>query len=176
MKLKCLSLRNQYCVRKWNRLPEFKSWTKFFIFCIVLIPFGNVWLNLFSLQLQVNRRADWLLWPLLANHFSERTSQFKQVMLCIKIGVALLVFDRAGCSICVNIVIVGRTCVNKRKYVTWVITGIRRRCEIIYRHLIAVTASRPSSACSPESWSSRVVAGGQKSPWQRPVKNVSSTK
>ena len=37
-----------------------------------------------------------------------------------------------GNQCCVNNVIAGRTCVNKWKHVTWVTTGTRVRCEIVY--------------------------------------------
>ena len=40
-----------------------KSWTRLLAFHIVLIPLGKVWIQLFSLQLWVNSRADWFLQP-----------------------------------------------------------------------------------------------------------------
>ena len=54
---------NGYRRRKWTRRHEFKSWTKLITFHIVLIPLGKVWIQLFSLQLWVNSRADWILQP-----------------------------------------------------------------------------------------------------------------
>ena len=49
---------NGYRHRKWTRWPEFKSWTRLIAFHIALIPLGKVWIQLFSLQLWVNSRAD----------------------------------------------------------------------------------------------------------------------
>ena len=49
---------NGYRRRKWTRRQEFKSWTRLVAFHIALIPLGKVWIQLFSLQLWVNSRAD----------------------------------------------------------------------------------------------------------------------
>ena len=49
---------NGYRCRKWTRRYEFKSWTRLIAFHIALIPLGKVWIQLFSLQLWVNSRAD----------------------------------------------------------------------------------------------------------------------
>ena len=49
---------NGYRRRKWTRRHEFKSWTRLIAFHIALIPLGKVWIQLFSLQLWVNSRAD----------------------------------------------------------------------------------------------------------------------
>ena len=48
------------CYRRWiwTRRHEFKSWTWLVAFHIELIPLGKVWIQLFSLQLWVNSRAD----------------------------------------------------------------------------------------------------------------------
>ena len=48
---------------KWTRRHEFKSWTRLIAFHIALIPLGKVWIQLLSLQLWVNSRADWFLQP-----------------------------------------------------------------------------------------------------------------
>ena len=45
-------------VRKWTQRHEFKSWTRMIAFHIALIPCGKVWIQLFSLLLWVNSRAD----------------------------------------------------------------------------------------------------------------------
>ena len=50
---------NGYCRRKWTWRHEFKSRTRLIAFHIALIPLGKVWIQLFSLQLWVNSRADW---------------------------------------------------------------------------------------------------------------------
>ena len=42
---------------------EFKSRVRLIAFHIALIPLGKVWIQLFSLQLWVNSRADWVLQP-----------------------------------------------------------------------------------------------------------------
>ena len=54
---------NGYRRRKWTRQHEFKFWTRLIEFHIALIPLGKVWIQLFSLQLWVNSRADWVLQP-----------------------------------------------------------------------------------------------------------------
>ena len=54
---------NGYSRREWTRWHEFKSWIALITFHIALIPSGNVWIQLFSLQLWVNSRTDWILHP-----------------------------------------------------------------------------------------------------------------
>ena len=54
---------NGYRRRKWTRRYEFKSWTRLISFHIALIRLGKLWIQLFSLQLWVNSRADWVLQP-----------------------------------------------------------------------------------------------------------------
>ena len=54
---------NGYRRRKWTLRQEFNSWTSLIAFRMALIPFGKVWIQLFSLQLCVNSRADWVLQP-----------------------------------------------------------------------------------------------------------------
>ena len=54
---------NGYRRRKWTRRHEFKSWTRLIAFHIALVPLGKVWIQLFSLQLWVNSRADYVLQP-----------------------------------------------------------------------------------------------------------------
>ena len=54
---------NGYRRRKWTRRLEFKSWTRRIAFHTALIPLGMVWIQLFSLQLWVNSRTDWVLQP-----------------------------------------------------------------------------------------------------------------
>ena len=54
---------NGYHRRKWIRRHEFKSWTRLIAFHIVLIPLGKIWIQLFSLQLWVNSRTDYVLQP-----------------------------------------------------------------------------------------------------------------
>ena len=49
---------NGYRHRIWTRRYEFNSWTRLITFHIALIPLGKVWIQLFSLQLWVNSRAD----------------------------------------------------------------------------------------------------------------------
>ena len=49
---------NGYRRRKW-----FKSWARLIAFHIELIPLGKVWIQLFSLHLWVNSRADYVLQP-----------------------------------------------------------------------------------------------------------------
>ena len=56
---------NCYRRRKWTRRHEFKSWTRLIAFPIA--PLGKVWIQLFSLQLWVNSRTDWLLQPWWSN-------------------------------------------------------------------------------------------------------------
>ena len=54
---------NGYRRWKWTRLHEVKSRTRLIAFRIALIPLGKVWIQLFSLQLWVNNRTDWVLQP-----------------------------------------------------------------------------------------------------------------
>ena len=54
---------NGYRRKKWTRRHEFKSWTRLIAFHLALIPLGKVWIQLFSLQLWVNSRTDWVLQP-----------------------------------------------------------------------------------------------------------------
>ena len=54
---------NGYRRRKWTRRHEFKSWTRLIAFHIALMPLGKVRIQLFSLQLWVNSRADCVLQP-----------------------------------------------------------------------------------------------------------------
>ena len=49
---------SRYRRGKWTRRHEFKSWTWLIAFHIALIPLGKVWIQLFSLQLWANSRAD----------------------------------------------------------------------------------------------------------------------
>ena len=49
---------NGYRRRIWTRQHEFKSWTWLIAFHIALIPLGKVWIQIFSLQLWINSRAD----------------------------------------------------------------------------------------------------------------------
>ena len=54
---------NGYSRRKWTRRHEIKSWTRLTAFHTALILLGKVWIRLFSLQLWVNSRTDWVLQP-----------------------------------------------------------------------------------------------------------------
>ena len=77
---------NGYRHRKWTRRYEFKSWTRLLAFHIALIPFGKVWIQLFSLQLGVNSWADWVLQPWLGNESRrKKTQNLKPVKLRLKI-------------------------------------------------------------------------------------------
>ena len=49
---------NGYRRMKWTQRHEFKSWTRLIAFHTALIPLRKVWIQLFSLQLWVNSRAD----------------------------------------------------------------------------------------------------------------------
>ena len=52
---------NGYRGRKWTRWHELKTWTRLIKFLIALIPLRKVWIKLFSLQLWVNNRTDYVL-------------------------------------------------------------------------------------------------------------------
>ena len=58
---------NRYHRRKWTRRHEFQSKTRLVAFHIPLIPLGKVWIQLFSLQLWVYSRTDWVHQPWWAN-------------------------------------------------------------------------------------------------------------
>ena len=49
---------NGYRRKKWTRRHEFKSWIRLIAFHIALVLLQKVWIQLFSLQLWVNSRAD----------------------------------------------------------------------------------------------------------------------
>ena len=61
-----------YHRRKWTGRHEFKSWTRLIAFHIALIPLWKVWIELFSLQLWVNSRADCVLQPWWGNYSRRR--------------------------------------------------------------------------------------------------------
>ena len=50
---------NGYRHRIWTRRSEFNSWTRLIAFSHSTNTLGKVWIQLFSLQLWVNSRADW---------------------------------------------------------------------------------------------------------------------
>ena len=52
---------NGYRRRKWTWWHKFKSWMRLIAFHIALILLGKVWIQLFSLQIWVNSRTDWVL-------------------------------------------------------------------------------------------------------------------
>ena len=54
---------NGFRRRKWTRRREFKSLTILIAFHVALIPLGKVWIQLFSPQLWLNSRTDWVLQP-----------------------------------------------------------------------------------------------------------------
>ena len=54
---------NDFRRRNWTQRHEFKSWTRLIAFHIALIPLGKVWVQLFSLQLWVNSRTDYVPQP-----------------------------------------------------------------------------------------------------------------
>ena len=47
-------------VGRWFGYPKAKSWMRLFVFHIVLIPLGKIWIQSFNLLLWVNSRSDWL--------------------------------------------------------------------------------------------------------------------
>ena len=65
---------NGYRRRKWTLRHEFKSWTRLIAFHIALIPLGKVLIQLFSLQLWVNSRTDWVLQRWWGNKSRRRTT------------------------------------------------------------------------------------------------------
>ena len=56
-----------YSCWKQTRQSKFKSWNRMFAFHMELISQGKAWIQLFSLQLCINIRVDWALWPLYGN-------------------------------------------------------------------------------------------------------------
>ena len=61
-----------YRRRKWTRWHEFKSCTRLIAFHIALIPLGKVWIQLFTFQLWVHSRTDWVLQPWWGNESRRR--------------------------------------------------------------------------------------------------------
>ena len=77
---------NGYFQRKWTRWPEFKFWTRLIGFHIALIYLGNVWIQLFSLQLCVNSWPDWSFLTCYGNLSRRKKKyEFKPVKLPLKI-------------------------------------------------------------------------------------------
>ena len=76
---------NGYRCRKWTRRHEFKPWARLIVFHIALIPLGKAWIQLSSLQLWVNSRADCVLQPWWGNSSRRRKTEFKPVKLRLKI-------------------------------------------------------------------------------------------
>ena len=76
---------NGYYHRRWTWWHKFKSWTRLIAFHIALMPLGKVWIQLFSLQLWINSRADWVLQFGEATGLGEGKSEFKPVKLRLKI-------------------------------------------------------------------------------------------
>ena len=64
-----------YC-RKWNGQFEFKSWTRPFVFHIVLISLGKVCIQVFSIRLYINSKADCSL-TLVWQPIKKENSEFK---------------------------------------------------------------------------------------------------
>ena len=71
-------LENHQLTLKWNWWPEFKSWTRVFVFNFVLIP--SV---LPGFHLWVNNWTDWLLNLLLANQSRRRKMNSNQIWLTL---------------------------------------------------------------------------------------------
>ena len=70
--------------RKWMQQPGFNSWMRLFVFPIVPISLRKAWIQLFSLQLWVNSRADYaiLLW-----HGNQFRSRKLWIQICYRTGV-----------------------------------------------------------------------------------------
>ena len=71
---------NDYRRRTWTWRHEFKSWTRLIAFHIALIPLGKVWIQIFSLQLWVNSRADCVLQPWWGNYSRRRKSLYSNLL------------------------------------------------------------------------------------------------
>ena len=66
-------------------------WTRLMAFHKALIPVGKVWIQLFTLQLWVNSRADWILQPVVRQLVKEKeNSEFKPVKLRLKIDLCVI--------------------------------------------------------------------------------------
>ena len=52
---------HSYRRHKGIQQPELKSWAILFEFYITPIPLGKIWIELFSLQMWVNSRVNWVL-------------------------------------------------------------------------------------------------------------------
>ena len=75
-----------YCLRKWARRSELKSWTRLFAFNIALIPLRKLRIQLFYLQQWVNGKADWALDSWYSNRAKrKKTLNAKPVVVCLKI-------------------------------------------------------------------------------------------
>ena len=112
--------RNGYRCRKWTRRHEFKSCTKLIAFHIALIPWGKVWIQLFSLQLWVNSWTDWVLHPWWGTSLGEGNSELKPVKLRLKIDL-------------VSYPALAEGLVNRIIYLLWQVTLQATMCKQFYR-------------------------------------------
>ena len=88
---------NGYHRRKRTRRPEFKSWTRQIAFHIALIPLGKVLIQLFSLQLCINIRTDWVIHPWWGQLVKmKKDSEFKPVKLRLKMALCHILLERRG--------------------------------------------------------------------------------
>ena len=70
-------------VRKWTRRHEFKSWMRLIAFHIALIPLRKLWIELSSLQLWINSRANWVLQPWWGNQSRRRKMLYSRTHIHI---------------------------------------------------------------------------------------------
>ena len=73
-------------VGRWIRRPKFKTWMRLITFHIVLIHLKKVWIQLFSLQLWINSKTDWIFEILVRQPVLEKeNTEFKTVKFRLRI-------------------------------------------------------------------------------------------
>ena len=86
-----------YRFRKWTQRHEFKSWTRLMAFHIALIPMGKVWIQLLSLHLWINSRADCFFSALVGQLVKQKEHcEFKPVKLRLKLTLCHILPERRG--------------------------------------------------------------------------------
>ena len=80
---------------------QIKSWTRLIALPIALIPLGKVWIQLFSLQLWVIRRAGWVLQPRLGNLSRKRETLNSNLLKAAskKLSLCRILSARRGWSV-----------------------------------------------------------------------------
>ena len=108
--------------------PEFKSWTRLFAFHMVLIHLGKVCIQLFTFQLWVNSRTDWLFNFDMATSLRER----KQNPNCLRIDLVSQLAQMKGLYIYIYIYIYIYTHTHTHKRLSIIAEDLFILCCMLY--------------------------------------------